>query len=139
MFAYNNNKVTFLEKNCRKKRFCILQVWIWRKSLSSWVNFTNILRTAFLYKSFTQSLFVLEVKVKLFIGAKKIAQLHSKNVGEIDSLTVSKRRDELKTMFFSHTQFQWDDKNGIDRAFTLDFKKVKEIHKRKKEILEPIQ
>jgi hypothetical protein len=28
---------------------------------------------------------VLEVKVKLFIGAKKLAQLRSKNVDEIDS------------------------------------------------------
>jgi hypothetical protein len=28
---------------------------------------------------------VLEVKVNLFIGTKKMAQLHSKNVGEIDS------------------------------------------------------
>jgi hypothetical protein len=39
---------------------------------------------AFLYKSFAQSFFVLEVKVKLFIGAKKMVQLCSKNVGEID-------------------------------------------------------
>ncbi len=29
---------------------------------------------------------MLEVKVKLFIGAKKVAQLRSKNVGEIDNL-----------------------------------------------------
>jgi hypothetical protein len=33
-----------------------------------------------LHKAF----YVLEVKVKLFIGAKKMAQLRSKNVGEID-------------------------------------------------------
>jgi hypothetical protein len=40
---------------------------------------------SFLYKSFAQSFFVLEVKVKLSIGAKKMAQLRSKNVDEIDS------------------------------------------------------
>ncbi len=28
---------------------------------------------------------MLEVKVKLFIGGRKMAKLHSKNVGEIDS------------------------------------------------------
>jgi hypothetical protein len=50
--------------------------------MHSWVNFTNILRTTFLYESFAQSFFVLEVKVKLFIDAKKMAL---KNVGEIDS------------------------------------------------------
>jgi hypothetical protein len=44
--------------------------------LFSVVNLTNILREAFLYESFTQSIFVLEVKVKLFIGARKLAQLH---------------------------------------------------------------
>ncbi len=37
------------------------------------VNFTNILRAAFLYESF----FVLAVKDKLFIGARKLAQLRS--------------------------------------------------------------
>jgi hypothetical protein len=42
------------------------------------VNFTNILCVAFLYKSFARSFFVLEVKVKLFIGAKKMVQLRSK-------------------------------------------------------------
>jgi hypothetical protein len=41
------------------------------------VNFTNILRTALLYKSFVRSFFVLEVKVKHFIGARKLAQLRS--------------------------------------------------------------
>ncbi len=40
---------------------------------------------AFSYKSFAQSFFVLEVKVKLFINARKLAQLRSKNIGEIDS------------------------------------------------------
>ncbi len=49
------------------------------------VNFTNILCAAFLYESFTSSFFVLEVKVKLFIGAKKMVQMCSKNVDEIDS------------------------------------------------------
>jgi hypothetical protein len=45
-----------------------------------------ILHVAFSYdESFMRSFYVLEVKVKLFIGAKKMAQLHSKNVGEIDS------------------------------------------------------
>ncbi len=39
----------------------------------------------FLYESFWQSFFVLNEKVKLFIGAKEMAQLCSKNVGEIDS------------------------------------------------------
>jgi hypothetical protein len=39
------------------------------------VNFTNILRAAFSYESFARSFFVLEVKVKLFIGAKKMAHL----------------------------------------------------------------
>jgi hypothetical protein len=42
-----------------------------------WVNFTNILRAAFLYESFAKSVFVLEVKVKVFIGARKLAQLRS--------------------------------------------------------------
>jgi hypothetical protein len=41
------------------------------------VNFTNILLAAILYESFARSFFVLDVKVKLFIGAKKIAQLRS--------------------------------------------------------------
>jgi hypothetical protein len=49
------------------------------------VNFTNILRAAFLYKSFAPSFFVLAVKVKLFIGTRILAQMHFKNVGEIDS------------------------------------------------------
>jgi hypothetical protein len=31
----------------------------------------------FLYESFAQSFFVLEVKIKLFIGASKLAQLRS--------------------------------------------------------------
>jgi hypothetical protein len=39
------------------------------------VSFTNILRTDFLYESFTGSLFVLAVKVKLFIGARVLAQM----------------------------------------------------------------
>jgi hypothetical protein len=49
------------------------------------VNFTNILRAAFSYERFLQSFFVLEVKVTLFIDAKKMAQMRSKNVGEIYS------------------------------------------------------
>jgi hypothetical protein len=53
-----------------------------------WVNLTNILRAAFLYKSFARSFFVLEVKVKLFIGAKKMVQLRSRKVGEIDSRSI---------------------------------------------------
>jgi len=36
------------------------------------VNFINILRAVFSYKSFAQSFFLLEVKVKFFTGAKKI-------------------------------------------------------------------
>ncbi len=36
------------------------------------VNFTNILCAAFSYESFARSFFELEVKVKLFIGAKKM-------------------------------------------------------------------
>ncbi len=48
-------------------------------------NFTNILHEAFSYERFAQSFFVLEVKVKLFIDAKKMAQMRSKNVGEIYS------------------------------------------------------
>jgi hypothetical protein len=39
----------------------------------------------FLYKSLARSIFVLEVKVKLFIVAMKMAHLRSKNVGEIDT------------------------------------------------------
>ncbi len=39
----------------------------------------------FLYESFSRSFFVLEVKVKLFIGTKKMEQMRSKNVDEIDS------------------------------------------------------
>ncbi len=50
-----------------------------------WVNFTSILGAAFMYKSFVQSFFVLEVKVKLYSGPRKLAQLRSNNVGEIDS------------------------------------------------------
>jgi hypothetical protein len=49
------------------------------------VNFINILCTSFLYKSFVQNFFVIEGKVKFFTGAKKLAQLRSQNVGEIDS------------------------------------------------------
>ncbi len=49
------------------------------------VNFTNILCAAFSYESLVRSIFVLEVKVILFIGAKKMAQIRSKNVDEIDS------------------------------------------------------
>jgi hypothetical protein len=52
------------------------------------VNFPNILRAAFLYKSFAQGFFVLAVKVKLFIGARVLAQMCFKNVGEIDSRSV---------------------------------------------------
>jgi hypothetical protein len=37
-----------------------------------------------LYESFERSFFVLEVNVKLFFGAKKMAQMRSKNVDEID-------------------------------------------------------
>jgi hypothetical protein len=51
-----------------------------------WVNFTNILHTAYSYQSFARSFFVLAVKVKLFIGARILAQMHLLNVGEIDSL-----------------------------------------------------
>jgi hypothetical protein len=36
-------------------------------------------------KVLSKTFFVLEVKVKLFIGARKLAQLRSYNVGEIDS------------------------------------------------------
>jgi hypothetical protein len=50
---------------------------------------------AFLYKSFLQSFFVLEVKVKLFIGAKKMAQLRSKNVGEIETQAFAKSKSKL--------------------------------------------
>ncbi len=39
----------------------------------------------FFVQKFRAKVFVLEVKVKLFIGAKKMVQLRSKNVGEIDS------------------------------------------------------
>jgi hypothetical protein len=39
------------------------------------VNFINILRAAFLYKSFMRSYFVLEVKVKLFTGTRILVQL----------------------------------------------------------------
>ncbi len=49
------------------------------------VNFTNILHAAFPCESLVQSFFVFEVKAKLFIDARKLAQLRSKNVGEIDS------------------------------------------------------
>ncbi len=52
------------------------------------VNFTNNLRAVFSYESLARSFFVLEVKVTLFIGAKKKAQLRSQNVDEIDSSTV---------------------------------------------------
>ncbi len=52
----------------------------------SWVNFTNILHEPFSYESFVRSFFVLAVKVKLFIGARILAQLRQYNVGEIDSL-----------------------------------------------------
>ncbi len=59
--------------------------WIWAKDKSSGFYFTNILWAAFSYESFVWSFFVLEVNVKLFIGAKKMAQMRSKNVDEIDS------------------------------------------------------
>jgi hypothetical protein len=39
------------------------------------------------HQHLTRSFFVLEVKVKFFIGAKKMAQLRSKNVGETDSMS----------------------------------------------------
>jgi hypothetical protein len=42
-----------------------------------WVNFTNILLAAFLYKCFGLSFFVLAVKVKLFIYARILAQMRS--------------------------------------------------------------
>jgi hypothetical protein len=45
--------------------------------LTSGVNFINIVCTAFSYKSFGRSFFVLEVKIKLFTGARKLAQLRS--------------------------------------------------------------
>jgi hypothetical protein len=45
----------------------------------------NIFCAAFLYESFARSFFVLEVKVNFLLAAKKMAQLRSKNVGEIDS------------------------------------------------------
>jgi hypothetical protein len=54
------------------------------------VNLTNILRAAFSYKSFARSFFVHEVKVKLFIDSRKLAQLRLKNVGEIDSWSTNK-------------------------------------------------
>jgi hypothetical protein len=57
---------------------------IYKKELPV-VHFTNILCPAFSYESFARGFFVLEVKVKLFTGAKKMSQLRSKNVGEIDS------------------------------------------------------
>jgi hypothetical protein len=41
------------------------------------VNFTNILCVGFSYVSFARSFFVLVVKDKLFIGARKLAQLRS--------------------------------------------------------------
>ncbi len=52
-----------------------------------WVNFTNILGTAFSYESFARSFFVLAVSVKLFIGARILAQMHLLNVGEIESFS----------------------------------------------------
>ncbi len=53
------------------------------------VNFTNILCAAFSYESFARSFFVLEVKVKLFIGARKLAQLRYKvSVKLIPGLTL---------------------------------------------------
>jgi hypothetical protein len=39
----------------------------------------------FFHESFAQSFFVLAVKVKCFIGARILAQMRLKNVGEIDS------------------------------------------------------
>jgi hypothetical protein len=42
-----------------------------------WLNFTNILRTDFSHEIFARSFFVLAVKVKLFIGAKILAQMLS--------------------------------------------------------------
>jgi hypothetical protein len=41
----------------------------------------------FFVPKFRMKFFVLEVKVNFFIGAKKMAQWHSKNVGEIDSMS----------------------------------------------------
>jgi hypothetical protein len=38
----------------------------------------------FCTKVLIEAFFVFEVKVKLFIGPKKMAQLRSKNVGEIE-------------------------------------------------------
>jgi hypothetical protein len=43
--------------------------------LTPMVDFTNILRVAFSYKSFARNFFVLEVKLKLFISAWKLAQM----------------------------------------------------------------
>jgi hypothetical protein len=54
-----------------------LKIWAFQ------VNFTNILRAAFLFESFARSYFVLAVKVKLFIGVRILAQMRFKNVGEI--------------------------------------------------------
>jgi hypothetical protein len=51
----------------------------------SWGQFHQHFTRGFFVRKFCTKLFVLEVKVKLFIDAKKMAQLHSKNVGEIDS------------------------------------------------------
>jgi hypothetical protein len=43
-----------------------------------------------------RSFFVLEAKVKLFIGARKMAQLRSQNVGEINSMMENKKKKKKK-------------------------------------------
>jgi hypothetical protein len=57
-----------------------------------WGQFHQHFTRGFFVRKFARSFFVLEVKVKLFIGAKKMAQLRSKNVGEIDSVCLSVSR-----------------------------------------------
>jgi hypothetical protein len=47
------------------------------KEKSARVNFTNILRATFSYKSFALSFWVLAVKVKLFVCARILAQMRS--------------------------------------------------------------
>ncbi len=58
----------------KKKKYVDTQAEVGR---SPGVNSINILLVAFLYESFAQSFFVLKVKVKIFIGARKLAQLPS--------------------------------------------------------------
>ncbi len=60
-----------------KKELGRVKCEIVTQKITSKVNFTNILRAVFSYESFAQSFFVLEVKVKFFIGVRKLAQLRS--------------------------------------------------------------